>query len=203
MPALVSNFTADARTVDLTVAGFRTGQYIVERFRLADTSWIEHVAYEPAESSASHSVSKTIDGVLYGEVGSRKPPASADSRMLREHARLAAANQAIRVIRAAFPYLEGEQRGPSDSKIVVDIAKTDIPAHPRTLDAKDREVRVGSLVNGGEGGAGTVVEFLEPDESHWRVAVQWPEGGEPELFDAVPVQWEGTPLYAVDIEVLA
>jgi hypothetical protein len=59
--------------------------------------------------------------------------------------------------------------------------------HPMIVDDAGAELGIGSMVSDGSGGDGEVVKILEPDESHWKVGVQWPEYDEPELHSALPV----------------
>lgn len=77
-------------------------------------------------------------------------------------------------------------------------------AHPETVDAAGHVIDYGGRVTEGPLGAdGTVVEFVEPDMSHWRIGVEWDDvPGEIEYFDAVPSRWEGTPLSANDVELV-
>jgi hypothetical protein len=82
-----------------------------------------------------------------------------------------------------------------------EIVKVDAPVlHPQILDSTATEIGLGSLIAGGDHPDGEVVEIVEPDESHWRVRVQWPEFDEPETFDAIPPPGgHDEPLFASDI----
>jgi hypothetical protein len=85
-----------------------------------------------------------------------------------------------------------------------ELVKVDAPVlHPQILDSTGTEFGLGSLIAGGEHPDGEVVAIVEPDESQWRVAVQWPEHSEPEYFDACSDPrhgYESEPLFAADIE---
>jgi len=82
-----------------------------------------------------------------------------------------------------------------------EIVKVDAPVlHPQILDSTGTEYGLGSLISGGDDPDGEVVEIVEPDESHWRVRVQWPEFDEPETFDATPPPGgHDEPLFTSDI----
>jgi hypothetical protein len=61
-------------------------------------------------------------------------------------------------------------------------------SRPLIIDANGHELDIGDPIRCGQGSTGTLVEFHEPDESHWKVAVEWPEyPGDPEIFHAAPI----------------
>lgn len=74
---------------------------------------------------------------------------------------------------------------------------------PLIIDAQGHALRVGDMIDGGDGVTGTLVAFHEPDESHWKVAVMWPEWpDDPEIFHAHPIgpEWVTSTERCDDIE---
>lgn len=75
---------------------------------------------------------------------------------------------------------------------------------PTILDCAGASLHEGALVNDGGDDRGEVVRFIEPDESHWLVEVRWPDGPDDimETYPALPPEWEGEPLCAVELELV-
>lgn len=114
-------FHADSKVIPRSVGGIKVSEYITRRIRIGGTKYIDHKVYEVA-TSGSHSETTRIDGKLYGEVGSRKVEAGVPPEFASD-CRLANAKEARQVLLTAYPYLTGEQRGPSDSTIAVVAGK--------------------------------------------------------------------------------
>lgn len=71
--------------------------------------------------------------------------------------------------------------------------------HPRIVDPEGVEIGLGSMVSdGSDGDSGEVVGFREPDESHWKIVVNWPDHGE-ETFSAIPRDQSEDPLVVNDV----
>jgi hypothetical protein len=75
--------------------------------------------------------------------------------------------------------------------------------HPLILDGKGNELGRYSMVEDGSGDpSGEIVAIVEPDESHWKVAVQWPEFDEPETYSAIPARGSDEPLTVSDVDAV-
>jgi hypothetical protein len=84
------------------------------------------------------------------------------------------------------------------------LVPVDAPVlHPLIADETGTEFGLGSLMSGGDDPDGEVVEIVEPDESQWRVRVQWPEFEDPETFDVTPAPGSDEPLFTSDLKVVA
>lgn len=71
--------------------------------------------------------------------------------------------------------------------------------HPRIVDEEGTEIGLATMVSDGDGEAGEVIGFREPDESHWGVLVKWPEFTGPQLYYALPRDQSEEPLVIDDL----